>query len=371
MKPIQPHAEARKRDSRAAARKVGQPVGAAVDALRQAFHHTSAMVFVKDRAGRYLYVNQQFCDILGCSEHDLPGLSDTDVFPPEVVQRLRADDARTFATQSAVEVEEQLIVDGQPCVYTAIKFPLLDANGHSYAVCGIATDITGRKRTEEALRTTALGVSTAQGEKLFRELTRYLATTLNVECAFIALCNEQKTSAHTLAVYANGSFEEDFAYALPGTACSTVIGQEFRFMPAGVQRQYPEDNMFRRLQIEGYCAYPLTDSAGQPLGLIAALSRRPLMDRALFESMLKIFAARAAAEVERRRSEAARITSEASYRAIFEATEDAIFIQDLESGAILDANPKACAVYGRTRETMAGPRCIRRARASRHTLSAI
>jgi PAS domain S-box-containing protein len=38
--------------------------------------------------------------------------------------------------------------------------------------------------------------------------------------------------------------------------------------------------------------------------------------------------------------------SEASYRAIFDAAEDCIFIHDIDTGAIVDANPKACGTYG-------------------------
>src|SRR4030095_5434787 len=42
--------------------------------------------------------------------------------------------------------------------------------------------------------------------------------------------------------------------------------------------------------------------------------------------------------------------SQASHRAIFDAAEDAIFVHDIDTGAILDVNPKACAVFGYTRE---------------------
>jgi PAS domain S-box-containing protein len=48
-------------------------------------------------------------------------------------------------------------------------------------------------------------------------------------------------------------------------------------------------------------------------------------------------------------AEALRV-SEASYRAIFDAAEDAIFVHDLASGAIVDVNAKACATFGYTRE---------------------
>lgn len=49
---------------------------------------------------------------------------------------------------------------------------------------------------------------------------------------------------------------------------------------------------------------------------------------------------------ERERSQAALAVSEASYRAIFEASEDAIFVHEIETGAIVDANPKACQAFG-------------------------
>ena len=42
--------------------------------------------------------------------------------------------------------------------------------------------------------------------------------------------------------------------------------------------------------------------------------------------------------------------SEASYRAIFDAAEDAIFVIDIETAGIVDANPRACAAFGYGRE---------------------
>jgi len=53
---------------------------------------------------------------------------------------------------------------------------------------------------------------------------------------------------------------------------------------------------------------------------------------------------------ERMRSAEALRVSEASYRSIFDAAEDAIFVHDIETGAIVDANLKACATFGYSRE---------------------
>ena len=44
--------------------------------------------------------------------------------------------------------------------------------------------------------------------------------------------------------------------------------------------------------------------------------------------------------------------SEASYRAIFESAEDAIFIHDWDTGEVLDVNRKACATYGYSRDEL-------------------
>jgi signal transduction histidine kinase/ActR/RegA family two-component response regulator len=56
--------------------------------------------------------------------------------------------------------------------------------------------------------------------------------------------------------------------------------------------------------MDSYAALPLTGANGRPLGLIAAMDRQPMRDAALAEAMLKIFAVRAAAEIERTLGEA-------------------------------------------------------------------
>ncbi len=52
--------------------------------------------------------------------------------------------------------EIALQADGTVHSYLSIKFPLFDFSGAVYAVCGISTDITERKQTEEKLKSTLI-----------------------------------------------------------------------------------------------------------------------------------------------------------------------------------------------------------------------
>ncbi len=321
--------------------------------LRQILEQTDAVVFWKDLDGRYQFVNQEFCRLMGRAEADILGRRDVDVMPAEVAERLRANDQQVLERQRTVAFEEQVVFRGELRTYLVNKFPLRDAQGAPYAVCGVATDITERKRIEDALQRASLAVSGAYGRTLFQELARFLATTLAVDWAFIAVReSEASCRMHVLALWADGEVSADFDYDLRGTPCETVVGQSFRIFPCGLAETFPGDLEFGRAQMEAYAGYPLTDGRGRSLGLIAAVSRRPLSEPRFVESVLKIFAVRAAAEIERDRMEAALRASEASYRAIFEAAEDCIFIHDLDSGAIVDVNPRACAVYGYDHDTL-------------------
>ena len=321
--------------------------------MRQILDNSSVAIFVKDSAGRYLFANRRYCEVFGVGEADIVGRHESEIEPAEMLQRFRANDLVVLEACAPRDFEEIADLGDGPRVLLSTKFPLLDAHGRPYAVCGIATDITERKRTEDALRRVAIAVSEAEGDAVFQELTRHLTEALGVECAFVAMCKSPSNDhVRTLAVYSDGSLEQNVEYALRGTVCGTVVGQQFRFLPSGVRQIYPTDPMFQRLAIEGYAAYPVSDGAGNPLGLIAAMSRRPLKEPRLAEALLKIFAARAGAELERKRSEEARRISEASYRAIFDASEDAIFVHDWASGAIVDVNPKACELYGYTRDQL-------------------
>ncbi|MBX3636659.1 MAG: PAS domain S-box protein [Rubrivivax sp.] len=216
----------------------------------------------------------------------------------------------------------------------------------------MAAEIEG-SRADEALRAAALAVSSARGASVFDELVRFLATQLRVEVAFIARHEEAEPGTmRTLAMVYDGQIVHDLRYPIAGTPCETVFGHQFRAYPSGLGELFPDDPDVELQGTVSYAGYPLTALDGQPLGNISVASRRPLTQLDRLESLLQIFAVRAAAEIEQQAAREALQRSEASYRTIFEATEDAVFIHDWDSGRILDVNPKACTTYGYSRDEL-------------------
>jgi PAS domain S-box-containing protein len=122
------------------------------DQLMALLDHTSAVIYMRDADGRYLLVNREYERLFRLRRQDIVGLTDHDLFEPDIADEFRANDLRALARGVPVQVEEQAPGDDGMRTYVTVKFPLTDATGHAYAICGISTDITERKRAEEEVR---------------------------------------------------------------------------------------------------------------------------------------------------------------------------------------------------------------------------
>ncbi|MGE5160308.1 MAG: PAS domain S-box protein, partial [Betaproteobacteria bacterium] len=214
----------------------------------------------------------------------------------------------------------------------------------------------GPTRLEQTLAKTtaaALAVSRSGGEDVFGGLAASLARILEVDAAMVARFDrEAPRRVISLATWLDGRLLGPFDYDVEGTPCRAMVGRESRFVAAGVHDEFTPGTLFHAQRFDSYAAHSIDDPDGRQVGLIVALHRRPLRDQALTEALLKIFAVRAAAELERQRTDALARASETSYRSIFDAAEDAIFVHDLETGRVIDVNPKACRSYGYTHDEL-------------------
>ena len=131
--------------------------------LRSILDDAPIMVYVYGSDGRLLFGNREFERVLGVDRNVLIGKMRADFFSPEDAAVHRAHDLAVLASGRGSRLEETLPQADGEHTYISDKFPLCDRDGRIYAVGGISTDITERKRAEEALRRSDARLADAQG----------------------------------------------------------------------------------------------------------------------------------------------------------------------------------------------------------------
>ena len=267
--------------------------------LKSFFEATSEAVLIHEQ-GVILDANRAAEDLLGYTTTELIGkhvleitateshgllhqrlLSPGD-YPPTEAVRLRKDGSTFIAEVSARDIRYQ----GRPARVVGMR------------------DITQARQAQDALRLIFEGTASKTGDDFFRACVRYLAKILQVRYALVTeFAHQTKKRVRTLAFWEGNDFRSNWEYVLAKTPCDSVLKGELAFYAKGVQAKFPDAQALVELGAESFWGIPLRDSGGNILGHLAVLDTQPMALDSHKESILKIFADRAGAELERKHSE--------------------------------------------------------------------
>ncbi|MCL1469472.1 EAL and GGDEF domain-containing protein [Argonema antarcticum] len=131
----------------------------AQDALRESEARLQAIldgcpsaIYLKDLEGRLITINHSSEKTIKRSKEKIIGKTVYDLFPQEIAEQFYANDRQVLSTGISKEFEEFIPQDDGLHTVIANKFLIYNSAGNPYAICGISTDISDRKRSEEALR---------------------------------------------------------------------------------------------------------------------------------------------------------------------------------------------------------------------------
>ncbi|WP_437574029.1 AAA family ATPase [Sorangium sp. So ce887] len=132
-------------------RRAEQALKANQATLQAIVDNSSTAIYLKDREGRYVLANRQTGKAVGLSSHEVLGKTDVELFPRPTVETLQSNDRRVLEAGEPLEFEEEIWVKDGPHTFLSVKFPLGEGVMPG-VLCGISTDITERKRAEQAER---------------------------------------------------------------------------------------------------------------------------------------------------------------------------------------------------------------------------
>jgi formate hydrogenlyase transcriptional activator len=173
-------------------------------------------------------------------------------------------------------------------------------------------------REFDVLRLILEGTARSTGEEFLQSLVRSLAAAIDVQFAFVAEVAETPSRVRTLAYYGDGRFLENASWELGGTPCEDVVRGNLCHHESNVYRIFPQDLPLVERGIESYLGVPLSDAGGKTIGHLAVFDRRPMPLDPVQLQMFRIFASRAAAELERVGMERRLRDSERQLRDLFE-----------------------------------------------------
>ena len=308
-------------------------------------------VFWVNSSGAIINANEMACRMSGYEKSELAGMKVTQLNSSEVVAdfpkfwvRLKKEKKVVFEAQHRHKSGHLYDVE--------ITGNFIELEGEEFS-CSIVRNMRKRKSEEELLRTVSEATSGLIGEDFLIELARHITVTLSMRYALITECaNEDKTRLRTLCYVDGEKVLDNVEYDTSGAPCEFIVQGRDIFMPAGVEKQFP-----REKGIESAIGVPICSSkSGEVIGHILTLDPDPITTEKNQIAILKIFAARAGAEIERFKAEEklrlANIQlqellkeSEERYRDLFEQAPIAYVHEGLDS-KFIKANRAALRILG-------------------------
>lgn len=199
-----------------------------------------------------------------------------------------------------------------------------------------------RQRLEAAVIKVGAGVSAATGMAFFAQLAASMTEALDAQLGVVAqLLPGEPKLARTIATVVGGEVVGDFDLPLSGNPCEALLSHEICVMHRKHGDPSPLPPHLDNIQAHCLVGKRLDNSDGVPVGVLFVAFGQPVRHTDFITSTLRIFAARAASELDRQRTDD-RLREQA---ALLDTAREAIQVRDLND-TIIYWNKGAELTYG-------------------------
>ncbi|MEM9462905.1 MAG: sigma 54-interacting transcriptional regulator [Myxococcota bacterium] len=210
----------------------------------------------------------------------------------------------------------------------------------------------------DAIYQLSVRTADATGEEFFDALVRQLVEVLDMRAAFVSLFTEDLCQMRILAMWDGERYIKDRVYEMALTPCREVAKGRIFHCPQGVQERFPDDRHLAALGAQSYRGVPLVGPSGWHMGHLAIVGSRALEDEPRCFALMRMFAVRAAAELDRLKASAGLARSERRLSTVLQSTHDGIVHLD-EQGGITLFNAAAGRIFGCDSDQIRGQPFVR------------
>jgi PAS domain S-box-containing protein len=215
---------------------------------------------------------------------------------------------------------------------------------------GSLVDVSENRLRAQALTGLLERVAVSPGNAFFEELAREICRTLDAVRVHVGRLSDDGDIIQPLALCQQGEIFPLEPQRVSGSPEASVLHRADGLLCCwgDVAETLPRHQpLFTQTGANTYVGCVLTAPTGHRIGVISAMFARPPARREAVISILQLFAARAATEIERRETDAALRTSEARFRSLSESSPIGVYQFDAQSNCIY-VNKRWCEITGLT-----------------------
>ena len=295
---------------------------------RKIFEFSPQAIGIIDMKGNVLEVNRRLCGWLGYQPEEVIGKNFLQLpfLSEESKITVKGKLARVFRADNIPPYDVEFVTKaGERRAGRIFTSPVKDEKGNLMEILFLAFDITEQRKAEQALR---------ESEELFRSIVE------NSHAGILIVDD----SYHFLYV-------NDELCRILGYPQEEIVGQDFRRFLDEESRKLVADRYMKRQRgekIPSRYEFNVIRKDGEKRRV--EISSTVVKDKSgQLRSVAQILDI-----TERRQAEEALKESIKDYRGLFENAHDAIFVFTPEKEIILNVNPRACELYGFSREEFIG-----------------
>ena len=288
-----------------ARRQAEQALKTSEDRFKTLFEKAPVGIAIVDVGRKLVEANRSFTEMFEYTPEEHPGM-----FFPETTSKDCAEEIESLFAElirgdrKDFRIEKCYRTRGGNYVWGHTTCSAVRGTGGAFEYAVVMIDnTTERKRAEETVRSIVEGTAAVTGANFFASLVRSVASALGAKYAFVAECHVQRTQASSLAFWKGDGFGDNFEYDIRQTPCEKVVEGNICYYARDLQQAFPLSAAIVQLEAVSYLGIPVVGASGEVIGHFVVMDDKPMGESPYGLSILKTFAARAGAELDRQRAE--------------------------------------------------------------------